>query len=475
MSIEIKRYLVKDSIIPFVESQGNRYNSSLFYTKVKLCKKITYKKIAKKRYKIREIGSQESLKIINKQINNKTYNKAKKKKIGQTIKKDNITFDIDNLSCRVEIYKKPNSSLKILTVYSNKSKAKLKLPASLKRFVIKDVSNLKKYSDDTIIFYSKDSKKKYEIYKIFNKIEKSKVENKEIIFPQMSYIDAIRAILLSQMQSILTMKEKIIKCQKISFKDILELDNLVKTNIIALKGSKKLFKPKKFQHIYSYLKKMKNGTKELVNLYEILSKVETMDYILNKKTITIHKRTIEKMIYRESYKTIHLLQTREFDIVFDQYRLLLKEKSNIQSKNNPSKTIDKYLEKIIKSHYKRSIKTINRHEECNDIYSYKKIKAKIKNLKTIIELYKDGLKKDGYSKLSKVAKPLYDLLEKYNNLSKSSLMQIKYIKHSDKDIFTINRAINRVIIDRDNAYKRLEDEIKKATTDFIKAKSSFYS
>ncbi len=470
--METKRFLVNDDIYDFVDTiPHSRYNSSLFFTKIKLCKKTKYKNIQQREfYRIKEKGHRETFKVNTTKIDKKRYKRAKRKRIGSIIKKENTLFEIEGKRFTLQNYQKPNDKLKVLTFYLAEQEDQT-LPKILEKYIIKEITDSQRYCDANIVLQQESLPKNYEIYKIFSEI-KNQNKMSDLIKPNFFYADAVRVLLYRQMQNILNMRANLLDKAFINSKDLQSYKSYLYQNLTLLKSFKDLLSKSLYKSIYPYIKKLYRQSKELDHLYNIYEQINSLDFILSSDEIDKLQKVIQQKISQTSHNILHQLQTREFNIIFDQYQLLLKEKNNIQiSKQNL--TIDKYLKKRLKEAYKKLKKRLKKYEDCNDIYSYKRIKRAVFKLSTFIKLTKEGTNKN-LSKPTALLDALYHDLEEYNDISKISLMQISYIKHSQNDTITKNRAVNRIILNRENAYNRLKSVINKKSHKLLKSSANIF-
>jgi hypothetical protein len=448
----IKRFIVKSEIVDlFRDDDSKRVKSTIFFTKIKLCKKTKFTKDGKNRYKIVEKGSMQNLKIKKRKIDKKLYKRAKKRLLSRELKR--VLYRKKSNDSRLELreYKGELKGLRILTIKSkskNLKETEFHPPKELTRYIRRDITDLPEFLEENLIYedFHRDDEN---IYSIFRAIERGEFD--KTVLKNLYYSEAIKVILYESLHTLLKEREDTVKSVEFNKK----FKNSLERNISLLKRYKKIFDKDISLRVLNFLKSLHPQTVNLKNLIFIYDKIENLDYFFSQEEIESFKKLLQKSIDDALHKLKHSLQTREFDIIIDQYRLMLKERSflTIDSKT----PIKHQIENEISSYIRKLHKKIDKYEECNDLKSYKKLKNGFDTLLLLSDVF--GSVADVEKKSMESAQQFVKDFKKYRALLNESLMKIEYIKRSNRKQKEKESAIEEVISNRDRALKNIQKRL----------------
>lgn len=468
MAIIEKKYLLNKSIEELIKDEKKYVNISQFYTKIRLCKEIRYRKVDDEYIKTIRTGSDVRKNIVNKKISKKIYKKAKKKKIGKILKKRRYTLKVENDKFSIDKYEKHLKNLYIMEKsFKNLQKSQsYELPKALKKYIEEDVSNDNRYRNKNLALLGNPQKKQYELYKIYKEIELSEdFRLDKVLFKEMRVEDGARVILYKQFHKLSILKDKFLKTQSID--TLVELRRLIKESKILLKEFRFVFKVEHYKRVYNHLC-MINKSISLDEEIDILKhNMPLLESVMDDEKLIKFIKYMDEKVEKKKNKIYKFLKSREFNILFNQYKLLLKEPSSINNYYYSDTNLYLYLKSRINTTFDKFRKLSKKYYKCYDLNGYKKIDNSLFKLDLLIKVFSniEGIDRQKDIKLQeKLIKESRKNLNNFISLSKDFQVIKEYIIESSKTIQEQNKKIKRI----KSIKKELESKYNQSIEESIK-------
>jgi len=475
MAIVEKKYLLKDSInILLKDTSTKKIDISQFYTQVEMCKEIRYRHTNIDYYKTVRIGHDIKKNELDEQISKKQFKKSKAKMLGQMLKKEHFDFIEDGLIFSISRYKKQLKNIYMLevTFKTLEDATTFILPDSIKPYILKEVSHDDRYRDKNLALLGNPNKHPYNIYAIFKDIEQRRLHDIcAVIFPEMTVSDAVRIALFKLYQSLKNDNE-----QLIHHGDIRALERF-RNNLnhikILLEEYRFMFDKAIHKKILLHLTMVKKTIATGKDLLVIRSNLNLLESAFNEKEVNSFISRIDKRIDTEKMEVKKFFKTREFTIIFRQFDLLLKEKSNIYPAYYANTTIELAIKKSVRKRYKKLLQLSKKYDKCHDEVSYKKIEKALKQVSILLDNFSCLYEKETHVKMQKLLRILEKKLGEFINLQKRTLIIKTYISHSDKASQEQTILLEKIRAQRLDMEEKLNKEIEDAIAILKENKSLF--
>ncbi len=475
MAIVEKKYLLNSKVDNLLKLQKIKPKKiTQFYTTIQLCKEVRYRKVDDKYYKTVRTGSEVRKNIVDKKITKKIYNKAKMDRIGNSLKKDRYIIKVDGTKVAIDHYKKDLKNLIIMEkAFKNLQKSqKFKLPESLSRFVIDDVSQNNRYRAKNLALLGDPKKGEYDIYKIFKDIEKDRVANiKDILFKEMSVEDAIRIILFNIYHRLDTTKNDLIETR--SIKKLISFKRDIVRSKIVLKEFRYLFKDDIYKTLYKHL----NMINENIQIYEdvkiLKHSMPLLENIFDDKDLLIFAKSIDERVEKKKDRMIKFLQTREFKIIFNQYKLLIKEQNNLKPQNYDSTSIYEISRKLVKKRFKKFNFLAKKYHKCYDLLGYDKINLALLKLEVMLDEFSLFYNKTDYKKLKSLIAKSRSTINSAISLFRDAEQIKSYINDTSKTIQEQNRVLKEIKYHKKELERKYNENIDEKIKVLRKTKKLF--
>jgi CYTH domain-containing protein len=467
MAIVEKKFLLNTSINEILKDQKNSIKISQFYTKIQLCQEIRYQKVGNKYYKTVRTGSDVRKNIVNKEISKNLYKKAKEKKIGSLIVKKRYTTKINNQKLNIDRYEEKLKGIYILekSFKNLQDEEKFKLPQTLKKYIEEDVSHNNRYRDKNLALLGNPKKISYELYKIYKDIQNKK-DIDDIPFKEMSVADFVRIELYKKYIDIQKAKEDFLANRSITL--LKKLQKLINDTKILLKEFQFLFKDEKFSVIYKHFC-MVNKAISIDEEIDILKQnMQLLESVMQEKEILGFIKVTDKKVERKKDKIYKFLCSREFNIILNQFDLLLKEPESINKNSYTDINIFLFSKKIIKKAFKQFNHLTKKYDKCYDLKSYQKIDKSLYKLQLLIKIFFPFYKEKKVKKIQLALNQTKESLDKFIYLSRDVSILKEFIEDSSSTIQEQNKKIKTLIKAKKELEKvyntKIEINIKKLKT-----------
>jgi CYTH domain-containing protein len=463
MAIVEKKYILNESIKEQLNLKNIKKESiSQFYTNIKLCKEVRFRKVDNSYFKTIRTGSEVRKNIVNKKITKKKYQKAKAKKIGKILKKVRYSLDIDNQKYAVDEYKNHLKNLYILEIsFKNLESAQnFKIPSDIKKYIIKDVSHDSRYRNKNLALLGNPKRKDYDIYTIFKEIDRGQISSlKNIIFKEMPVDDSIRIILYKIFVDLRNDKDLLISSGDI--KTLVSFRKNIKKSKVILNEFKYLFENNSYKKVYQHLCLIDKSVAIDKDIDILKHNMPILEAIFEDKDIIKFIDLMDAKLEYKKTKVIKFLQTREFNIIFDQYRLFLKEQNSIKENIYDNISIEKLAQKLLLRRFRKFKHLARKYQKCYDLNSYKKIHTSLLKLCYLLEEFEMFINKDDYTLLHKRVINAKKSILSFIILSRESITIKTYIKDISKTLRTQNSMIEQVKQTRKDLERDLNQKIDK--------------
>jgi CYTH domain-containing protein len=472
MAIIEKKYLLKDSARALLKSSEHKKEQiSQFYTKIEFCKEIRYRKIDKNHFKTVRTGSEVRKDEIDKKITKASYQKAKSKKIGNILKKERYTIDKHSA---IDFYKKELNNILLFEVaFKTLSDAQTyTLPASLLPHIKRDVSEDKRYRSKNLACLGNPYKIPYNIYAIFKDIEQGRVkEVQTVIFPEMIVSDAVRIILFKLYHDLQKDSQKLI--EKNNIKSLERFRKNLKKTKILLNEYRTIFDATLYQKVYAHLGVIENSIAIDKDLSVIRAHLPLLESAFTEKEINRFITRIDKRIEDEKHKVQHFFKTREYKIIFSQFKLLITEPSNIFTAYYSNTSIAKASHATIAKRFKKLCQLSKKYDKCHDLDAYNKIKKALNKTRVLLGSFSSLYEQKRYVKMCALLENTYQKLMEYIELHKRTLIIQTYIQNSDKSLQEQEKLIKKIEKRRKNLEKVFNKQIDLTLENLIEHKKLF--
>jgi len=475
MAIIKKKYLLNNAVETLLDKKRLKKRTiSQFYTQIKICKEIRYRKINKDFYKTVRTGSEVGKNEADKEISKKRYLRAKSDKIGKVLKKERFIFSSKVGEFSVDRYKRHLKNLDILEVsFKTLEEAEaFRLPEELKRYIKKDVSDDDRYRNKNLALLGNPKKQSYNIYAIFKDIEQNRLKDIEsVVFPEMIVSDAIRIVLYKIYHALKTDRDKLMEKNDIYALELFR-KNLKQAKIL-LTEYRHIFDQNMYKKVYLHLSMVEKTIAVDKDLSLIRANLKLPESAFNEKEVNSFISRIDKRIENEKHKVKNFFKTREFSIIFRQFDLLLKEQSNVRTSYHSDTTISRVVKESVNKRFKKLLLLTKKYDNCHDMDSYKEMKKSLHRTKTILDNFSHIYTKKEYQQMQVRLNDTSKKLANFIDLNKRSLIIKTYIRHSNKELIEQQRLVNKVQKQRKSLEKQINKEIDQSIALLKENKSLF--
>ncbi len=472
MAIIEKKYLLKDSARALLKnSKHKKEHISQFYTKIEFCKEVRYRKIDKSYFKTVRTGSEVRKNESDKKITKKSYQQAKQAKIGDILKKKR--YSLDKLSA-IDVYEKQLENILLFEVnFKTLADAQeYTLPASLLPHVKKDVSDDNRYRNKNLACLGNPSKHPYNIYAIFKDIEQGRLkEVQTVIFPEMIVSDAVRIILFKIYHDLQKDAKKLI--EKNNIKSLERFRKNLKIAKILLNEYCAIFDAKLYKRVYTHLSLIEKTIAIDKDLSVIRTHLPLLESAFSEKEINSFIARIDKRIEHEKHKVQHFFKTREYNILFSQFKLLLTEPSNVFTAYYSNTSISKANQENVAKRFKKLRQLTKKYDKCHDLDAYNKMRNALNKTRVLLGSFSTLYEQKRYQKMCALLEETYQKLIEFIELHKRSLIIKTYIRNSDKSLQEQHKLIEKVYKRRKALEKQINKQIDQAIANLTENKKLF--
>ena len=456
MEIIEKKYLLKENAEKWIKKSSFKKHRILqFYTHIAACKETRYRKHDTRYYKTLRIGNDIRTDEVIKEINKKTFKEKKRKKIGELLKKSRYQIDKKTV---LDIYHDDFKNLLLLEVkFDNKNQLQTyTLPKNIRPFIKKDVSDDKRYRNKNLAKLGNPQKHPYNIYAIYKDIEQQRIKDfSTIIFPEMPVSDAVRIVLYRLYHALKSHSNALLEKNTLSSLEAFRIT--LKNAKIILKAYEKMFEKKMFKKVYNHLSMIEQTIAVDKDLSVIRTQLPLLEKTFDEKETTQFISKIDKRIESEKNKVKGFFKTREYAIILSQFELLLTEPSYIQSDYENENSIGRLHDALVKSHFKKLLKSMKKYDKCHDLQGYNTIKRKLIKTAVLIENFSALFGAKRYNKMCKNLRRTHQSLLEYIELEKRHMIITAYLHNSKKSLQEQRKLMQKI----EKRKKSLEKEIHK--------------
>lgn len=475
MAIVEKKYLLNNSVNSLLEKKKLKKRSiSQFYTQIKICKEVRFRKINKHFYKTVRTGSEVRKNEVDKEVSEKRYLRAKEDKIGKVLKKERFTFKNDAGQFAIDRYHQHLEDLDILEVsFKTLEEAEaFRLPEDLKRHIKKDVSDDERYRNKNLALLGNPKKRPYNIYAIFKDIEQNRLKDiEEVIFPEMIVSDAVRIVLYKIYHALKKDRAKLIEENDIYALELFRKN--LKHAKILLTEYRHIFDQNMYKKVFLHLGMIEKTIAVDKDLSLIRANLKLLESAFNEKEVNFFISRIDKRIETEKHKVKNFFKTREFSIIFRQFDILLKEQSNVHTSYHSDTTIARIVKESVNTRFKKLLFLTKKYDKCHDVDSYKKMRRALAKTKTILEYFSHIYTKKEYQKMQVLLNDTNKKFSDFIDLNKRSLIIKTYIRNSNKELIEQQRLVDKVQKKRKLLEKQINKEIDQSIALLKENKSLF--
>jgi CYTH domain-containing protein len=470
-----KKYLLKDSIKTLIDDlKLPTEDISEFYTVVKVCKEVKFSKINAKYFKTTKNGVIGSIEQNRVKIKKSLYNKEKKNAIGQHISKKRYLLLNNGEKYSLDKYQKNLKNLYLLEVeFKNQSNFnKFTVPEKFKNYVIKEVTNDKRYQKRNLALLGNPKKNPYNIYSIFKDIELARITNlNKTIFKEMKTSDAVRIVLYNLFVELRINQDLIVQTD--AKRGIKAFESALKKSIILLNEYKSIFDKKIVRNVKLHLKIMNKALKPYKDLLFIQKELSTIHALIEPSEIDRIYKSIEYKLASEKHNISRFFKTREFAIIFKQYELLLKENNKSFLSVSAQISIGNSIKYNIYNHYKKTIMKCNKYERCNDDLSYKTINKSINRVKTLLEEFEMILDKEKYKTMYTLTCEVSKQLATLKNINRKKMIIDTYLENLEVKPKNYQKLLKKIKKERTINSSKMNDALHNSMLTFKKKKHFF--
>ncbi len=461
MAIIEKKYLLKDSILPLVKNSDTKKETiAQFYTQIEICKEIRFRSVNEKYCKTVRTGSDIRKNEIDKEIDKAKYLKAKKSKIGHILKKVRYHLEEEGIHYAIDKYKQHLDNLLLLEVSfkSFEDAENFTLPADLKPYIKKEVSDDNRYRNKNLALLGNPQKIDYNIYAFFKDIEQNRVTDvKELIFEEMIVSDAVRIVLYKIYHDLNENRQKLMDENDIHALEHFRTD--LKEAKILLRTYRHVFDQNMYKKVYFHLSLIEKTIAVDKDLKVIKANITLLEDAFSEKEINTFISRIDTKIEEEKHKVKNFFKTRECAIIFKQFDLLIKEQSNTHAMYYHNTSIGFIVKSDVQKRFKKVLRLTKKYDKCHDLDSYKKIKKAMTKTKVLMEKFAYLYDPKHYHKMLALIDDSDAKISDFIDLSKRSLIIKTYIRNSDKELLQQQKLLDAVAKKRKMREKLLNKNI----------------
>ncbi len=468
MSIYQKKYLLKPSVTDYIQSHKPKKSKiTQFYTKISLCYEVRYRAMDGRYFKTTKTGNQKERKHQVKEINKKSFEKAKRKKIGNVIHKDRYTLTISDQKYALDRYKKGLKPLYILEKsFKNSKKYQTFTPAKpLLKYIEKDVSENERYYNKYLALLGNPNEESYELYALFQDIQSHRIqEMHQLIFPEMNIADGIRLILYKHLIDLCEAEKRLKKDHR--FDDLKDFYHILTEIKVLLHTFRRLFDKQSFQKLYQNIRMIQKSARitDYGNFFK--DELTLLEAIFDEKQTLHFIKKLDETTEIKKQKFIKFLTTREYRIIVDQFQRLLKESKFIRTQYAQESSLGYIARHTISKKYQKICRIAKKYEKCYEKEGYKKITYDLNKLIILLNTFKSFYPPKHYKKFAKHAHKLQKILDAYLELHHDMKKLKFYIQDQSFNLQDQNRLLNHLKHYTKDQDKKLHQAIEKRSQKF---------
>ena len=470
-----RKYLLKDNIKILIDDlKLTALEISEFYTVVKVCKEIKYRKIDSKYFKITKNGVIGSIKQYTQKIKKNQYLNHKKDSVGKKISKKQYKLSSNGEKYTIDSYQNSLKNLYILEVeFKNITNFnKFVLPEVFSDHVIHEVTDDKRYQNRNLALLGNPKKNPYNIYTIFKDIELARTTNlNKTIFKEMKTSDSIRIILYKLFIELRINQDRIVQTE--AKEGIKEFDVALKKSIILLNEYKHIFDKKIIRNVMLHLEVMKKALKTYKDLQYIQKELNNIYPLIDENEMHRIHQSVQHKLSLEKSNMCRFFKTREFSIIFKQYELLLKENNKSFLSIDAQISIGNSIKYKIFKHYKKAIMKCETYERCDDDESYKIINKSLNILKTFFTEFEMIIDKKNHQKAYNITDTISKELSSLRKLHKKKMIVDTYLENLEVKPPNYQKLIKNITKEHKNNSTNIIEKLHKNFSTFKNKKNLF--
>jgi CYTH domain-containing protein len=465
MEYSKRKYLLNSHVKRFMKDLNLKSEKSVsFYTVVKLCKEIKYSKIKSNYYMSTKEGISNLTKAEKTSISKDVYERAKKDKIGDKIKKHCYKLFNNNDNYYIEKYRGKLNKLDTLTLVSNDSKKDKILTDLLSKAIVKEVTHDERYFDKNLALFGNPQKNSYNIHEILKEIEYGRIKDgNKVIFGEMKIGDAVRIVLFRIFIDMKNDYKLIIDTN--GKKGLKRLNYSLKCSLVILSEYRYIFDSFTVEKVLKHIKIIHQSLKGEKNIQFIKNQLLKISSIIDKKELNILQINLEKQQESEKRKILNFISTREFAIVIRQYELLLKENSKTSYIDKAQVPVSKSIKKSIFRAYKKSINLYHTYKECEDDIGLKKINKQFQKINILLYHFDTVMEYKDKKSIQDSINKIIMILNKNKSIKRKKQIAQTYLENIEKKPPSYKKIQKDITIESKellvNGRKNLNIEIEK--------------
>jgi hypothetical protein len=471
MHKEYRRFLLKKEILSLLDDLKTKSAiSTIFFTKIKLCKEIKYEQIGNHYTRIIQTGAPHAQSTTYKNISKQRFKKKKTLKQGMILKLEHYLLKIDTCNIHIEVYKEHLKGLSILTIPARcftHQKPDILHTSLIEKYIEHEISDDPRYEQKYLALFGNPTKYPYNIYSIFKDLERKRLlKPEEIIFKEMKSADAIRIFLYHQYLLIQEYAQLIQNEEEKKADTIEKFHQEITRSIAIMQSYEEIFDEQQYQKIIMHLYTLTRITKIHQDLMLIYHQLIKLNHKLNSSYIQKMIDNIQIKLSAEEHKISKYVESREFAIISNQYALFIREKSRSYT-NYESQLPFGYSAKIkVHNSHSELLHTINFLDGCNDEKSYDKLKNAFEELVDFVTIFEKQIDSDSCKPLLLEARQIFTMLQKYEKRNKYLLilkmLKLHLAKEEQKEEFIYLRKKEKKLLQKQkrfdkNIFKHLEN------------------
>ncbi len=465
-----QKYLLDKSIESLLlDLELKREQVQQFYTKIKSCQEIQYKKVNADYSLIITHRRDENKEQEMKKISEEKFYKEIENKIGYIIHKDRFYISLNGY--KYEIYRYSGILKDIYILYrniqsTNIKQEKLEIPNFLKSYIITEITNNPRYKSHNLAILGNPKKNISVLYSTFKNLDEKRISkiDKDIL-KNAPLSDSIRLILYQYYYEMLSLKEQIINKKREQEIELFQIK--LKNSIILIEEFYYLFNKKLLTKVQKHLKEIEKQLIINKDIDAFSSNLKILENIYEEKEINKLFAKLDKKTFNQINKIIFFLKTRKFSIILTQYKYLITEGDQSFNQYHQIGEINQVINKKLSLKYKKAKFIIKENSYCQDYQSYYNIKRSIEKLKIILETFRYLYTKDKFTKLFKSVNKLHTQLEEFTDINTKCNLINNYMSNQKEIPKTkIDKTLDLINISCSNHQRQLINSIEESIKDF---------
>ncbi len=392
-----RKYLLSKTIISFLKTISPRCEKyTQFYTKVTSTKSTRYRKIGKKYFQTKKVGTGGIRKELEREVSLRFYEKKMQKRIGHIIKKKRCLFVLDDFEYSVDIYKNPIAPLYILEVeFSDiETYEAFHLPAQLNSHIVREVTEDEVYKNKNLALFGLP-------------LGENSPKRMGIVFPK---------ILKQLFQQIIKYRQKV--CSEGDEEDLHQLRIALRKTVVILNAFSFIFEKEMIASHSKMLKKilsLSNTKRDLDVLQKYLHQHDDRyETALFKNALQTLETVIDKECLDEKEKIVKYLQSDACSGVFNSYEDFIE---NVSKKDYGYSFYDvtAVAKFVIYKRYMKIKSMISKLTPKGDEEILHKLRIEFKKLRYLLEIFSEFFDDKEIKYSVKYIKKLQNLLGDFHD------------------------------------------------------------